>query len=387
MPAMVLERLKLRHFRNYTSAELELFPGKNVLSGDNGQGKTNVLEAVYLCGTGSSYRTARDADLITWGESGFYAACRFIRRREPLFVEVGCTREAGKTIKINGVPHEASVENICAANVVVFGPDDLRMIKGGPVERRRFLDTEIGAVSEVYRRDLSAYRRILAQRNAFLKDKRYDSMPAARRDPALDVWDEQLAAAGARVMVKRAEAIKKLSILAKVAHRHISPDGTLEMVYRPSFYVSMGAVGKTRGDDGETLRKWEEAFRRELEKVRPEELMRGVTLVGPHRDEVSFIVDGVDMRVFGSQGQQRSVLLAVRLGELEFVKSEVGEDAILLLDDVSSELDPGKRARLWEYLNDRVQTIITTTDDRLLGDTGGPVKRFRVQAGRVEEVR
>ncbi|NLG80866.1 MAG: DNA replication/repair protein RecF [Firmicutes bacterium] len=383
---MVLERLKLRHFRNYASAELELFPGKNVLSGDNGQGKTNVLEAVYLCGTGSSYRTARDADLITWGERGFYAACRFIRRREPLLVEIGCTREAGKTIKINDVPREASVENICAANVVVFGPDDLRMIKGGPVERRRFLDTEIGAVSEVYRRDLSAYRRILAQRNALLKDRRYDSM-AARRDPALEVWDEQLAAAGARVMIKRAEAIKKLSVLAKVAHRHISPDGTLEMVYRPSFHVSMGTLGKTQGGDGETLRKWEDAFRRELEKVRPEEIMRGVTLVGPHRDELSFIVDGVDMRVFGSQGQQRAVLLAVRLGELEFVRSEVGEDAILLLDDVSSELDPRKRARLWEYLNDRVQTIITTTDERLLGDTGGAAKRFRVQAGRVEEVR
>ena len=383
---MVLERLKLRHFRNYASAELELFPGKNVLSGDNGQGKTNVLEAVYLCGSGSSYRTARDADLITWGERGFYAACRFIRRREPLLVEIGCTREAGKTIKINDVPREASVENICAANVVVFGPDDLRMIKGGPVERRRFLDTEIGAVSEVYRRDLSAYRRILAQRNAFLKDRRYDSM-AARRDPALEVWDEQLAAAGARVMIKRAEAIKKLSVLAKVAHRHISPDGTLEMVYRPSFHVSMGTLGKTQGGDGETLRKWEDAFRRELEKVRPEEIMRGVTLVGPHRDELSFIVDGVDMRVFGSQGQQRAVLLAVRLGELEFVRSEVGEDAILLLDDVSSELDPRKRARLWEYLNDRVQTIITTTDERLLGDTGGAAKRFRVQAGRVEEVR
>lgn len=383
---MVLEKLKLRHFRNYASAELEPVPGKNVITGDNGQGKTNILEAVYLCGTGSSYRTSRDADLISWGESGFYAACRFIRRREPLLVEVGCTREAGKTVKLNGVPHDASVENVCAANVVVFGPDDLRMIKGGPVERRRFLDTEIGAVSDAYRRHLSAYRRILAQRNAFLKEARYDSLPPARRDCALDVWDEQLAAAGARVMLKRAEAIRRLSILAKVTHRHISPDGAFEMVYRPSFHASMAPLATMRGDDGETLRKLEEAFRRELQKARPEELMRSVTLVGPHRDEVSFLVDGVDMRVFGSQGQQRSVLLALRLGELEFVKSEVGEEAILLLDDVSSELDPGKRARLWEYLNDRVQTIITTTDERLLGETGGPVKRFRVNAGRVEEV-
>jgi len=383
---MVLERLKLRHFRNYVTADLELFPGKNVLSGNNGQGKTNVLEAVYLCGTGSSYRTVRDADLITWGESAFYAACRFIRRKEPLVVEVGCTREAGKTVKINGVPQDSAFENICAANTVVFGPDDLRMIKGGPMERRRFLDTEIGAVSESYRRDLSAYRRILAQRNAYLKERRYDSPPAGKPDPALDVWDEQLAAAGTRVMLKRAEAIRKLSVLAKVAYRHISPDGTLEMVYRPSVFVNVGAAAKTRGEEGDTARRWEEAFHRELEKARPEELARGVTLVGPHRDEVAFVVDGVDMRVFGSQGQQRSVLLAVRLGELEFVKSEVGEDAILLLDDVSSELDPGKRQRLWEYLNDRVQTIVTTTDEKLLGDMGGPLKRFRVEAGRVEEV-
>lgn len=382
---MVLERLKLRHFRNYASAEIELARGKNVLSGNNGQGKTNVLEAVYLCGTGSSYRTSRDTDLIAWGQNGFYAACRFLRRGEPLMVEVACSRDTGKSVRLNGVPHESSLENIGAANVVVFGPDDLRMIKGGPVERRRFLDTEISAVSEVYRRDLSSYRRILAQRNAFLKDSRYSAMPAARRDPALDVWDEQLAAAGARVIVKRAEATRKLSLLAKVAFRHISPDGTLEMVYRPCFHV--GPSGRADSNGGDVLRRWTEAFRRELERARGEEIMRGVTLVGPHRDEVLFLVDGVDMRVFGSQGQQRSVLLSVRLGELEFVTSEAGEDAILLLDDVSSELDPGKRARLWEYLNDRVQTIITTTDEKSLGDTGGPAKRFRVEAGHVEEVR
>ncbi|MCR4402489.1 MAG: DNA replication/repair protein RecF [Firmicutes bacterium] len=383
---MVVEKLKLRHFRNYGLAELEPVPGKNVLSGDNGQGKTNILEALYLCGTGSSYRTSRDADLISWGESAFYAACRFLRRSEPLLVEVRCSREAGKTVKLNGIPQDASVEGIGAANVVVFGPDDLRMIKGGPVERRRFLDTEIGAVSDAYRRNLSAYRRILAQRNALLKQARYESLPPSRRDCALEAWDEQLAAAGARLMLKRAEAVRKLSLLAKVAHRHISPNGAFEMVYRPSFNPGIASTAATRGDDAEALRKLEESFRRELERARPEELMRSVTLVGPHRDEVSFLVDGVDMRVFGSQGQQRSVLLSVRLGELEFVKSEVGEEAILLLDDVSSELDPGKRARLWEYLDDRVQTIITTTDERLLGDTGGPAKRFRVDAGRVEEV-
>ncbi len=385
MRAMVLESLKLRHFRNYASAQLGLFPGKNVLSGDNGQGKTNILEAVYLCGTGTSYRTSRDTDLIRWGESGLHAACRFLRRSEPFVVEVACSREAGKSIRINGVSHDSSAENIGAANVVVFGPDDLRMIKGGPVERRRFLDTEIGAVSEVYRRDLSAYRRILAQRNAFLKDTRYDAMPATRRNAALDVWDEQLVSAGTRVMIRRSRAIRRLSILARVTHRHISPDGALEIIYQPSFQVASPG-GPHGSDDGETLRTWADAFRRELERMRGEELMRGVTLVGPHRDEVRFLVDGVDMRLFGSQGQQRAVLLSVRLGELEFVKSEVGDDAILLLDDVSSELDPGKRARLWDYLSDRVQTIITTTDERSLGDTGAAVKLFRVKAGHVEEV-
>lgn len=379
---MTVERLRLRHFRNYAALDLEFHPGKNILAGDNGQGKTNILESVYLCGTGSSYRTSREVELIRWGDASFHAASSFLRRNEPFLVEVTCDRNTGKKIKVNGAPQESTTEHIGAASIVIFGPDDLRIIKGGPADRRRFLDTEIAAVNTRYRRDLGVYRRVLMQRNAFLRDARYNTRQAkSTRDTALDTWDEQLVLAGTRVMLKRAQAVRRLSILSKLAHRHISSDGVLELVYRPSFHVEAAEEADHEG----TLCKWSTSFRQGLLQLREEEATRGVTLVGPHRDELSFVVDGVDMRTFGSQGQQRAVLLSVRLAELEFVKSEVGEDAILLLDDVSSELDPVKRARLWTYISGRVQTIITTTDERSLGDALGGARVFRVKGGAVQE--
>ena len=163
---MLLERLRLRNFRNYASLDIELFPGKNVLLGDNGQGKTNIVEAIYLCGTGKSYRTSRDTELIRWGESTFYTASKFLRKNGDFLVEVACSQERGKRIRLNGVHQDASIEYIGAANVVLFGPDDLRIIKGGPVERRRFLDLEISAsMTDIV--DLAQYRRILTQRNSF----------------------------------------------------------------------------------------------------------------------------------------------------------------------------------------------------------------------------
>ncbi len=381
---MTLERLRLRQFRNYAALDIRLHPGRNVLVGDNGQGKTNILEAAYLCGTGASYRTSRDVELIRWGQPAFYACSSFLRQNAPFLVEVTCEREVGKRIRVNGVLQEPSGEHIGAANIVVFGPDDLRIIKGGPAERRRFLDTEIAAVSARYRRDLATYRRVLLQRNALLKDARHSANwrnPA--RERSLDVWDEQLVLAGARVMLKRAQAVKRLSILSKLAHRRISPVGALELVYRPSFQVDADSGAR----DFEALLTYEANFRQELLRFREEELARGVTLVGPHRDDLSFTLDGVDMRTFGSQGQQRAILLSVRLGELEFVKSEVGEDAVLLLDDVSSELDPEKRASLWAHISGRQQTIITTTDERSLAGALGNARLLRVRGGLVEEAR
>ncbi len=371
---MVLEKLRLRHFRNYASLDFEPSPGRNILAGNNGQGKTNILEAVYLCGTGSSYRTRRDTELIRWGDLGFYAAGSFKRRDGALLVEVACSQDTGKTIRVNGASQESVLDHIGAANVVVFGPDDLRMIKGAPVERRRFLDTEVSSLDARYRRDLFTYRRVLAQRNALLKTAR----GARARDigTALEVWDEQLVAAGARLVARRAEVVSRLSRLSEIVHRRLSSGGRLELVYRPSFAVSGAeAVGRIA-----------EAYLRELLRRRAEEAQRCATLVGPHRDELSFTVDGVDMRVFGSQGQQRAVLLSVRLAELELIREEVGEEAILLLDDVFSELDPEKRARLLECIDARVQTLVTTTDGPSPDGAFEGARLFRISQGRLERV-
>ncbi|HHX25175.1 MAG TPA: DNA replication/repair protein RecF [Firmicutes bacterium] len=378
---MLLERLRLRNFRNYASLDIELFPGKNVLLGNNGQGKTNIMEAIYLCGTGKSYRTSRDTDLIRWGESTFYTASRFLRKNGDLLVEVACSLERGKRIRLNGVHQDMGMEYIGAANVVIFGPDDLRIIKGGPVERRKFMDLEISAVHERYRKDLANYRRILTQRNTFLKDARH-LVGSMHGKAALDVWDEQLVSVGARVMVKRAKVIDDLSVLAQNAYKEISSSGLLELTYRPSFDV----VDSCPTDEQEMTQKWSALFRKELLRLRQAELMRGITLAGPHRDDITFTLDGVDMRAFSSQGQQRTAVLALRLAELEFIRNEMGEDAILLLDDVSSELDPSKRAHLWKYIDRGIQTVITTTDEKALDELSKPGKVFTVQSGSVQEV-
>jgi DNA replication and repair protein RecF len=378
---MLLERLRLRNFRNYASLDIELFPGKNVLLGNNGQGKTNIVEAIYLCGTGKSYRTSRDTDLIRWGESTFYTASRFLRKNGDLLVEVACSLERGKRIRLNGVHQDMGMEYIGAANVVIFGPDDLRIIKGGPVERRKFMDLEISAVHERYRKDLANYRRILTQRNTFLKDARH-LVGSMHGKAALDVWDEQLVSVGARVMVKRAKVIDDLSVLAQNAYKEISSSGLLELTYRPSFEV----VDSCPTDEQEMTQKWSALFRKELLRLRQAELMRGITLAGPHRDDITFTLDGVDMRAFSSQGQQRTAVLALRLAELEFIRNEMGEDAILLLDDVSSELDPSKRAHLWKYIDRGIQTVITTTDEKALDELSKPGKVFTVQSGSVQEV-
>lgn len=378
---MLLERLRLRNFRNYASLDIELFPGKNVLLGNNGQGKTNIVEAIYLCGTGKSYRTSRDTDLIRWGESTFYTASRFLRKNGDLLVEVACSLERGKRIRLNGVHQDMGMEYIGAANVVIFGPDDLRIIKGGPVERRKFMDLEISAVHERYRKDLANYRRILTQRNTFLKDARH-LVGSMHGKAALDVWDEQLVSVGARVMVKRAKVIDDLSVLAQNAYKEISSSGLLELTYRPSFDV----VDSCPTDEQEMTQKWSALFRKELLRLRQAELMRGITLAGPHRDDITFTLDGVDMRAFSSQGQQRTAVLALRLAELEFIRNEMGEDAILLLDDVSSELDPSKRAHLWKYIDRGIQTVITTTDEKALDELSKPGKVFTVQSGSVQEV-
>lgn len=378
---MIIERLRLRNFRNYASLDLDLFPGKNVLLGDNGQGKTNIVEAIYLCGTGKSYRTPRDTELIRWGESTFYTASRFLRNNGDLLVEVACGRERRKRIRLNGVHQDTSIEYIGAANVVIFGPDDLRIIKGGPSERRKFLDVEISAVHEGYRKDLAQYRRILTQRNAFLKDTRYSSKSIHGR-AVIDAWDEQLVAVGARIMVKRAQVIEQLSLMAQTAHKEISSDGILELKYSPSFHTE----DTQDVNEGLLLERWSTLFHNELLRLRRAEFMRGVTLAGPHRDDMTFTLDGIEMRVFSSQGQQRTAVLALRLAELDFVRSEMGEDAILLLDDVSSELDPLKRAHLWKYIDRGIQTIITTTDKRTLDEFSKPANVFKVQSGSVQEV-
>ena len=222
------------------------------------------------------------------------------------------------------------------------------------------------------------------QRNAFLKESRH-LMGSAKGKAALDVWDEQLVTVGTRIMIKRAKVINTLSNLAQIIYKKISPFSTLELTYEPSVKIKPFFFNKEK--ESEIKEKWRNLFHKELLKGRQTEITRGVTLVGRHRDDMAFILDGIDMKSFGSQGQQRLAVLALRLAELDFIKQEVGENAILLLDDVSSELDTSKKINLWEYIDEEIQTIITTTDEKTLGGLYNPERILKITSGTVQEVK
>lgn len=367
---MHLATLELRAFRNYDALTIAFSPGLNVLYGDNAQGKTNLLEAIHFLATGRSHRTSRDLDMVKEGEEELLARASVVRRTGTIDLELRLGAATRKQLKINGIAEKKIAKLVGSLAVVLFSPDDLQLLKGPPAGRRRFLDLELSQISQTYLHHLMAYNRLLQQRNSLLKQPALDQ-------GLLAVYDQQLVETGAQLVVRRAEAVRRLSPIASHYHRMLS-EGREDLVLE---YQSQG-LGEDGAADLESVRR---RLERELARVRGEELRRQVTLVGPHRDDVGFWIAGRDARLYASQGQQRTAVLALKLAELDFMTAEIGEAPLLLLDDVASELDPHRRHYLLSAVREGVQSFITCTDleDLMVRTWPKDHRLFRVRAGTV----
>ncbi|MDP9381562.1 MAG: DNA replication/repair protein RecF [Chloroflexota bacterium] len=372
---MYCSSLSLTNFRNYKQLDVELPNGPILVLGPNASGKTTLLEALYLLATTKSHRTNTDRELVNWnaraelGVPPFARVAAGVQRRgtqnlEIIVIREGTTEQdqgmARKRIKVNNLPRRA-IDVIGQVNAVMFSPQDLDLIVGSPSLRRRYLDITISQIDPHYVRTLQTYQKIVLQRNSLLR-----SLADRGRRPGvngdsdqLTYWDEELVRNGAYLLRRRLEVVGHLNRLADGLHARLAGTGeALEVLYRSS--ISDQTVPPTDVPDEEALR---ECYAKRLRSSRTEELRRAVTLAGPHRDDISFTVGGVDMGTYGSRGQQRSVILAVKLAEVELMQEATGEMPLLLLDDVVSELDPERRRYLLEAVLERRQQVLVTATD------------------------
>lgn len=344
---MRINELQLVNIRNYKKLKISFTDNINIFVGENAQGKTNIVEALYFGAMGRSHRTSNDQEMIRWHKEKALINIQFSRLDVQNELTFKLTAEQNKQINYNG--HNIKPKELIGAlNVVLFSPEDLALIKGMPVNRRRFLDIEISQASPVYYRQLQQYNRILLQRNNLLKKIREGRLDLDHLYP----WDEQLAAAAVQIVIKRKEAVKKLTMLANLMHRKITDS-------KENLTISYQQIGMTDEFENQNLREW---YLQMLSSQRQTDTYRGSTSTGPHRDDLILTVNGANLRTYGSQGQQRTGVLALKLAELEYLKSETGEYPVLLLDDVMSELDASRREQLLLFIKDRIQTFITATE-------------------------
>ena len=366
---MKVEELVLRNFRNYRETNINFSPMLNLLVGENAQGKTNVLEAIYCAALGTSHRTSEESDLVNWQETSAAIELKFVSHGIEGLLQIHLFANRRRQIRLNGQP--AKLRDIIGTlNVVLFSPEDLWLIKGAPAVRRRFLDNEISQANRIYYNKLLRYQHSLIQRNNLLKSIR-ESNGAIDQ---LSIWDEQIAILAAAVTAKRLEALKKLNMLANLMHRKLTNGKEMLAVFY-SLQKSESCLPQT----AEGLSAW---YKEKLALNRQQDIARGSTSIGPHRDDLIFEVNGQDLRSYGSQGQQRTGALALKLAELEFIKSETGEYPILLLDDVMSELDASRREQLFSFIKNKIQTFITATDATTF-PTGFSGQKFTVRNGTI----
>ena len=355
---MLVESLQLRQFRNYDSLDLKFPEGITVLIGPNAQGKTNIVEAIYYASLAKSHRTSKDAELIRWESQQGAVRVKFSRLGVGNVIDLKFSRVKRRQMLLNS--HAVTPKSLVGSlTTVLFSPEDLYLVKGAPQLRRAFLDTEISQTSPAYYRELAKYNRLISQRNNLLKKIREGQAEKAM----LELWDVQLADSAAKLTAKRLEAVGRLAMLSRLMQRRIS--GALEnLEVSYDLHAPTGEKGPSVPSEAalvtEGLIPW---YNEMLGKRRELDIIRGVTSVGPHRDDLRLSVNGVDLRTYGSQGQQRTGALALKLSELEFIRGETGAYPVLLLDDVMSELDPSRRKELLLFLQrEKIQTIITATD-------------------------
>ena len=367
---MYIKSLELANFRNYKNAYIELDPGLNVFVGENAQGKTNLAEAIYYIGNLRSYRASKDRELIYWGEERAYIKAKAQKKGGESLIEYVISNENKKALRINGINISKLSEALGCVYVVIFSPEDLKLVKEGPAQRRRFIDIELNQIKPRYHHALVQYTRVLAERNNLLK--------SIVRSPSLrtmaEVYGEQMADYGSVIVKERQEFVKKLSLISKLMHRKITEGKeNLEIEYKSS-----------AGDEIDR-EKIKAALLEYYTNNIDQDVMRGFTQKGPHRDDLSIKINDIDVRTFGSQGQQRTAALSLKLSEIEIIKSECGEYPILLLDDVMSELDLSRQKYLLESLR-QLQTVLTCTNLNEIGQFLYEQKSvFLVNQGKIQK--
>lgn len=368
---MYIDEILVRNYRNYDQINLTFSNKVNVILGENAQGKTNLMEAIYVLAMAKSHRTSRDKELIYWESEYGKIKGSVHKKNSNVSLELIISNK-GKKAKVNSLEQKKLSSYIGTMNVVMFAPEDLNLVKGSPQVRRRFLDMEIGQVMPIYMHDLSLYQKILQQRNHLLKQMQRSS----KRDMTmLEVLTSQLIETAVKITNKRFYFLNLLQQWAEPIHKGISRSlETLEIKYKPSVDVSEEM-------DMSTLI---EVFNEKFRQIQIKEIERGVTLFGPHRDDLLFYVNGKDVQVYGSQGQQRTTALSLKLAEIELIQAEVGEYPILLLDDVLSELDDFRQSHLLNTIQGKVQTFVTTTSiEGIDHETIKKADIFRVSNGEV----
>jgi len=334
---MIVKKVELKDFRNLNIVNIELESGLNIFYGDNAQGKTNLLEAIYFCSTGRSQRTRSDRELISIGKSEAHIRAHIDNEGVSERIDVHLKNTQKKGIAINGLPIKFLGDLFGIFLTVIFSPEDLQLVKAGPSERRKYMDLELCQLSRVYYYNLQQYYRVLKQRNNLLK---YAERTPDLKD-TLPVWDEQLVSFGLKIMEYRSDFILNINQLSGKLHSSIT-----------NGKEKLNVVYKSNVSADNYMDKLVGALNRDL--------MLGSTTVGIHKDDIVFLIDGVDARIFGSQGQQRTVCLSSKLAEIELIRSKTGKSPVLLLDDVLSELDKNRQKHLIESM-DHIQTIMTCT--------------------------
>ncbi len=340
---MYIKRIILKDFRNYENLSLQFNSNVNIFLGKNAQGKTNLLEAIYISSLGKSFRTNRDSEMIGFDKSSAKVFVETDKDGYEGSVEIVINQDSKKFVKVDGVKIRKYSELLKNVYSVIFSPEDLKIVKDEPEKRRKFVDRELCQIKPSYYDNLSNYKKILLERNAYLKEIEIDK-------EVLDVWDIQLAKYGAKIIHQRAEFIEKINEISSKIHKSVTNDKeNLRIEYDPNVKMS---------EDKLTL---EECFYDILKDSFNNDLRQRTTTRGPHKDDLQFFIDNINVRNYGSQGQQRTTALSLKLAELAIIKEETGEDAILLLDDVMSELDFERQEFLVKTLKD-VQLFITTTE-------------------------
>lgn len=358
---MIIKALELSNFRNYGLLDMDFDRGTNILYGDNAQGKTNILEAIYLCATTRSHRGSKDRDIVNFEEEEAHIRAILDKKGDEIRIDMHLRKSKTKGIAIDGNRLKRASQLLGLMNVVLFSPEDLSIIKNGPTERRRFVDMELCQLDPMYLYHLNNYNKIVNQRNKLLKELSVNPQLKG----TLDIWDTQLAAFGGHVIERRYAFSEQLNGIIQKIHKSLSGGKEeLKVVYEPE-------VEK-------------EKFADKLLQNQERDIYLKQTTTGPHRDDFAFVANGIDLRKFGSQGQQRTAALSLKLSEIELVKKMTGDTPILLLDDVLSELDSSRQNYLLGSIGE-IQTIITCTGlDEFVNNRFEINKIFNIVDGKIK---